>query len=175
MLIREALEADIPVISEIYNHVIRNTTAVYQYNEQTLEMRYAWFEMKRKEKWPVWVAEEEGRVIGFASYGPYRPWAAYKYTVENMIHVAEDQRGKGVARLLMQELIYTARKEGYHTIMSGIDAANEASIRLHARFGFKEVGLFRQVGFKFGRWLDLTFMQLVLDTPANPVDGEGVR
>jgi L-amino acid N-acyltransferase YncA len=170
--IRAAREADLPEILDIYNHVILSTTAVYQYVPQTLEMRKAWYESKLVDGYPVFVAEDAGRVVGLSSYGPFRAWAAYKYTVENSVYVAADQRGRGIARLLMQPLIESSRVRGYHAIIAGIDAANEASLRLHRSFGFEEVAHFRQVGYKFGRWLDLKFLELLLpDSPARPMDG----
>jgi phosphinothricin acetyltransferase len=169
--IRAAREGDVPAISDIYNHIILNTTAVYQYEAQSLEMRMAWYVSKLKDDYPVFVADDGGRVVGFSSYGPFRAWAAYKYTVENSIYVAADQRGKGIAKLLMQPLIDTARRQNYHAIIAGIDASNDASVGLHRSFGFEEVAHFRQVGYKFGRWLDLKFLELLLDTPAQPVDG----
>jgi L-amino acid N-acyltransferase YncA len=169
--IRAACEADLPAILEIYNHVILNTTAVYQYVPQTLEMRKVWYDAKVKDGYPLFVAEEEGRVVGLSTYGPFRAWAAYKYTVENSVYVAEGHRGKGIARLLMEPLIEAARRQGYHAIIASIDATNDASIRLHRSFGFEEVAHFRQVGYKFGRWLDLKFLELLLaDSPANPVE-----
>jgi phosphinothricin acetyltransferase len=169
--IRPARETDLPGILEIYNHVILNTTAVYQYVPQTLEMRRAWYEGKMKDGHPLLVAEDGDRVVGLSTYGPFRAWAAYKYTVENSVYVAADQRGKGIARRLMTPLIDAARRQGYHAIIASIDATNEASLRLHRSFGFDEVAHFRQVGFKFGRWLDLKFLELLLETPANPVEG----
>lgn len=170
--IRPAREADLPLILEIYNDVILRTTAVYTYKPHTLAMRKAWYDEKVKAGYPVFVAEEDGVVIGLSSYGPFRAWPAYKYTVENSVYVAESSRGKGVARLLMQPLIDFARSQGYHAIIAGIDSSNEPSIRLHRSFGFGEVAHFREVGYKFGRWLDLTFMELLLHgSPAQPADG----
>ena len=170
--IRPAREADLPEILEIYNDVILHTTAVYTYKPHTPAMRKAWYDDKVKAGYPVFVAEEDGRVIGLSSYGPFRAWPAYKYTVENSVYVAESSRGKGVARLLMQPLIDAARNQGYHAIIAGIDSSNEPSIRLHRSFGFEEVAHFREVGYKFGRWLDLTFLELLLEgSPAQPVDG----
>jgi phosphinothricin acetyltransferase len=169
--IRLARETDIPVISDIYNHIILNTTAVYQYVAQPLDMRKAWYDAKMKDGYPVFVAEDEGRVIGFSSYGPFRAWAAYKYTVENSVYVAEGQRGKGIGKLLIQPLIDSAREKGMHAIIAGIDATNDSSVRLHQSFGFKEVAHFKEVGYKFGRWLDLKFLELVLETPLHPVEG----
>lgn len=169
--IRPARESDIPELSEIYNHVILNTTAVYQYEAQTLEMRRIWYESKLKDGYPVFVAEDGGRVVGFSSYGPFRAWAAYKYTVENSVYVADGQRGKGIGSLLLRPVIDSVRSRGLHAIVAGIDATNEASVRLHESFGFREVAHFKEVGFKFGRWLDLKFLELVLDGPERPVEG----
>jgi len=170
ILIREAREADVPALLAIYNHVILNTTAVYTYEAQTLEARQAWYADKIAAGYPVFVAEEEGKVIGFSSYGPFRAWPAYKYTIENSVYVTEEQRGKGVGKMLIRPLIDSARAKGYHAIIAGIDSANAASIRLHASFGFVEVAHFREVGYKFGRWLDLTFMELLLETPLRPTE-----
>lgn len=171
IVIRPAAEADLPQLLDIYNHVILNTTAVYTYEAQTMEMRKAWYADKRTAGYPVFVAEEEGRIAGFSSYGPFRAWPAYKYTIENSVYVSEDQRGKGIGKLLLQPLIGAARRQNLHAIIAGIDASNQSSIRLHQSFGFEEVAHFKQVGYKFGRWLDLKFLQLLLDTPANPVEG----
>ena len=169
--IREAREADLPALLAIYNHVILNTTAVYTYQPQTMDARKAWYAEKLAAGYPVFVAEEDGKVIGFSSYGPFRAWPAYKYTIENSVYVTEEQRGKGVGKLLIKPLIDSAKAKSYHAVIAGIDSLNDSSIRLHASFGFVEVANFKQVGYKFGRWLDLTFMQLLLDTPAHPVEG----
>ncbi len=169
--IRTAQERDLPAILEIYNDAIINTTAVYDYEPHTLEMRKQWFRIKEAQGYPVFVAEENGRVVGFSSIGPWRTWAAYKYSVENSIYVAADQRGKGIGKKLLEPLIDAAKQLDLHAIIAGIDATNEVSIKLHRSFGFTEAGQFKQVGYKFGRWLDLTFMQLLLKTPEQPVDG----
>lgn len=166
--VRIATERDLPEILTIYNDIIVNTTAVYDYKPHTAAMRKQWWDTKIQQGFPVFVAEEDGRIVGFSSIGPFRAWAAYKYSVENSIYVAADQRGKGIGKLLLPPLIDAARKLNMHTILAGIDASNEASVRLHEKFGFKEVALFREVGYKFGKWLDLKFLQLVLDTPAQP-------
>ena len=166
--IRSARENDLPALLEIYNEIILNTTAVYQYVPQTLEMRQAWYDTKMKDGHPVFVAESAGRVVGFSSYGPFRAWAAYKYTVENSVYVSSDQRGQGIGKLLIPPLIQSAKENDLHAIIAGIDASNAASVKLHQAFGFEEVAHFRQVGYKFGRWLDLKFMQLLLNTPQHP-------
>lgn len=168
--IRTALEQDLEAMLEIYNDVIVNTTAVYDYQPHTLEMRRQWFRIKEAQGFPVFVAEEDGRVVGFSSIGPFRAWAAYKYSVENSVYVAADQRGKGIGKLLIAPLVEASVQLNMHTIIAGIDATNEASIKLHRSIGFEEVAHFKQVGYKFGRWLDLTFMQLLLKTPEKPIE-----
>ena len=168
--VRNATDADLPEILDIYNDVILTTTAVYDYKPHTIEMRKQWFDTKKEQGFPVFVADEDGRVVGLSSIGPFRAWAAYKYSVENSVYVAKDCRGKGIASLLIPPLIDAAKKLQMHTIIASIDATNEASLKLHKHFGFEEVAHFRQVGFKFGRWLDLKFLQLILTTPDNPVE-----
>jgi phosphinothricin acetyltransferase len=125
-------------------------------------MRKQWFETKQQQGIPVWLAEEEGVVLGFGTYGPFRAWAAYQYSVENSVYVASHARGKGIGSLLLPAIISEARQQGMHTMIAGIDASNDASIRLHRKFGFEQVALFREVGWKFDRWLDLAFLQLML-------------
>ncbi len=160
--LRIATEKDLPAMLEIYNEVIENTTAVYDYQPHTLEMRRQWLETKQEQGIPVWMAEENGKMLGFGSFGPFRAWAAYQYTVENSIYVAAEARGKGVGSLLLPVIMNEARKAGMHTMIAGIDASNDASIRLHQKFGFEQVALFREVGWKFNRWLDLVFLQVML-------------
>jgi len=160
MLIRNATENDIPGILEIYNHVILNTTSVYSEEPHTLDMRLSWYRDRIASGFPVLVADENGEVAGFSSFGHFRVWPCYRYTVENSVYVHPDHRGKGVSKLLMQPLIDRAHEMGMHAMIAGIDADNEVSYRLHQSFGFVEVAHFREVGFKFGRWLDLKFMEL---------------
>lgn len=132
----------------------------------------SWFENKGRGNFPVIGAvNENGELLGFASYGTFRAWPAYKYSVEHSIYVAAQQRGKGLGKMLLQEVINSARKQDYHVLIGGIDSQNVVSIQLHKRFGFQHAGTIREVGFKFGRWLDLDFYQLVLDTPSKPFDG----
>ena len=160
--IRLATEDDLPGMLEIYNDIILNTTAVYEYEPHTLEMRRQWFLTKQEQRFPVFLAEEDGNLAGFSSIGPFRAWAAYKYSVENSVYVKSGLRGKGIGRLLLAPLIGAARNLKMHTIIAGIEATNEASIKLHESFGFKEVAHFKEVGWKFERWLDLKFLQLLL-------------
>lgn len=160
--IRNATANDLAQILDIYNDAILNTTAVYDYEPHTLEMRKQWFEIKQQQEFPVFLAEENDEVIGFSSFGPFRAWAGYKYSVEHSIYVKDGQRGKGIGKLLMQPLIDAAKEMKLHTIIAGIDADNKLSIEFHKQFGFEEVGYFKEVGWKFERWLDLVFMQLIL-------------
>jgi phosphinothricin acetyltransferase len=164
MKIRPATPNDLPAILEIYNDAVLKTTASYDYEPRTLEQRAAWFDDHAKHNYPVFVAvSPAGRIVGWSSLSRFHDRAGYRFTSENSVYVAADQRGRGVGKLLMPPLIHSARQSGFHAIIGAIDAANEASIRLHASFGFERVGLFKQVGFKFGRWLDVVYMQLLLE------------
>jgi phosphinothricin acetyltransferase len=166
--LRSADEPDLPSILEIYNDAILTTTAVYEYAPHTLAMRAAWYTDKVRLGIPVVVAESDGRVVGFASYGSFRAWPAYQYAVEHSIYVHPEFRRRGIAKLLLQRLIELVREKGMHTLIAGIDAENTHSISLHRSFGFVETGHFREVGFKFGKWLDLKFMQLMLSPDQHP-------
>lgn len=170
-MIRQAVESDLKEILDIYNDAVLNTTAVYTYKAQTLEERKQWFEMKLKDGYPVFVFEENNCVAGFATYGPFRAWPAYKYTIEHSIYVSKDFRSKGIGKTLMKELVKSAEENGYATIVAGIDASNETSITMHEKLGFTSSGIIRRAGYKFGKWLDLAFYQLDLEGPANPVEG----
>lgn len=159
-------------ILDIFNDAILHSTALYDYEPRTPQSMTAWFGIKEAHRFPVvGVEAEDGRLLGFASYGTFRAWPAYKYTVEHAVYVHRDHRGKGIGLRLMQRLIGEARARDCHVLVGGIDAANTASIALHEKLGFTHAGTVRQAGFKFGRWLDLAFYQLILDTPACPVDG----
>lgn len=160
--IRHATEDDLPQILDIYNDIILNTTAVYYYEPHTLEMRKEWFADRREKGFPVFVAVEGEKILGMSSIGPFRVPAAYCFTVENTVHVAAEARGRGIGKLLMAPLIEVARELKMHAVIAGIDATNEASLHLHKSFGFIEVAHFREVGFKFERWLDLKFLELIL-------------
>jgi L-amino acid N-acyltransferase YncA len=158
-------------ILEILNEAILNTTAIYDYKPRTLETMAAWFEGKSKGNYPVIGAVSPAdELIGFGSYGTFRAWPGYKYCVEHSIYVAAPWRGKGAGKRLLQEIIASARSQNYHVLVGGIDSQNSASIQLHKKLGFEHAGTIRQAGFKFGRWLDLQFHQLILETPAQPVE-----
>jgi phosphinothricin acetyltransferase len=159
-------------ILSILNDAIVNSTALYDYKPRTPEMMDAWFDAKRRGNFPViGVVREDSQLMGFASYGTFRAFPAYKYTVEHSLYVARPYRGQGLGKLLLETIIQRARSQDYHVLVGGIDSTNTASIALHERLGFERVATMPQVGFKFGRWLDLYFYQLKLDTPINPVDG----
>jgi L-amino acid N-acyltransferase len=158
--VRKATAADLPAMLEIYNDIIANTTAVWHYEPHTLAMRQEWFEQRKAQGFPVFVAMQEATMLGFSSIGPFRPWVGYRFTVENSVYVAAGSRGKGVAKLLMPPLIDAARELNIHAIVAGIEATNEISIALHKQFGFVEVAHFKEVGYKFGRWMDLKFLEL---------------
>jgi L-amino acid N-acyltransferase YncA len=160
--IHDAMEADLPEMLSIYNDIILNTTAVFDYDAHTLEMRKEWFAARKAEGFPVSVAKENGKVVGFSSIGPFRKWGAYQYSVENSLYVAAGFRGKGIGKLLLKELIDAAKQLKKHTIIAGIGGPNEASIALHKSFGFKEVACLKEVGYKFNQWLDLRFLQLMI-------------
>jgi phosphinothricin acetyltransferase len=160
MLIRPAAVADLPGILEIYNDAVLTTTATYDYEPRTLEHRQAWFEDHVRHGYPVFVAVDgPGHLVGWSALNRYHDRMGYRFTTENSVYVAAGRRGQGIGKLLLAPLIDAARDRGFHTIIAAIDADNEASIRLHARFGFEKVGHFRQVGFKFGRWLDVVYME----------------
>ena len=165
--IRHATENDLPQILEIYNEIIKNTTAVYYYESHTIEMRMQWFMEKQEKGFPVFVAEENDLILGMSTIGPFRIPTAYRYTVENTVHVAAHARGRGVGKLLMTPIIEAAKQMKMHVIIAGVDAGNEVSLHLHKSFGFEEVAHFKEVGYKFGRWLDLKFLELRI-TPSAP-------
>ena len=161
-MIRCAKKEDLNAILAIYNDAIINTTAVYTYEPQTIDERIAWFETKQRNHEPIFVFEENGSVLGFATFGSFRPWPAYQYTIEHSIYVDASARGKGIASQLLQHLIVEAKAKGYRTLVAGIDASNEASIKLHQKFNFKHAGTLTNVGYKFDYWLDLAFYELDL-------------
>jgi phosphinothricin acetyltransferase len=159
-------------ILAIFNEAIVNTTALYDYKPRTKEMMAAWFDGKAKGNFPViGIENDSGELMGFGTYDVFRARPAYKYSVEHSVYVDTRYRGQGVGKRLLQEVIASAQAQDFHVIVGGIDAANDVSIRLHEALGFTCCGTVRQAGFKFGRWLDLVFYQLILSTPAHPVDG----
>src|SRR5262245_28709099 len=164
--VREAGHADLPGMLAIYNDVIATSTAVYAFAPLTLEDRTAWFNDRRSCGYPVLVAARDDEVLGFSSFGDWRgAWPGYRYTVEHSVFVRPDWHGRGLGRRLVEALFPFAAGLDKHVIIGAIDAENVASIAFHRRLWFDEVARFREVGRKFGRWLDLVFMQRLLDQP----------
>ena len=160
-----------PILA-ILNEAIANSTALYDYQPRSAESMVSWFEAKARGRFPViGIEDETGTLMGFGSYGTFRAWPAYKYTVEHSIYIDTRYRGRGLGRALLEAVIAAAIKQDYHVMVGGIDASNSVSIRLHESLGFVHCGTVAQAGFKFGRWLDLAFYQKILATPAAPVDG----
>lgn len=171
MTLIECGRDQLPAVQEIFNEAIVNSTALYDYVPRSREVMEAWFETKEKAALPViGLLDESGAFMGFGSYGPFRPHAAYQYTVEHSIYVDARFRGRGAGRLLLQALVHRARAQGFHMMIGVIDAENTASIALHEMAGFTPCGSIRHAGYKFGRWLDLALYQRVLDTPEAPVE-----
>lgn len=159
-------------ILAILNDAILNSTALYDYRPRTMSNMEAWFEAKRTGGYPVLGAfDGDGSLMGFASFGAFRSWPAYKYSVEHSVYVERKWRGRGLGLFLMQRLIERAQALNYHMMIGGIDSSNHASVQLHRKLGFEHCATIRHAGFKFGRWLDLVFYQLILPTPAVPVEG----
>ncbi|BCG03055.1 phosphinothricin acetyltransferase (plasmid) [Paraburkholderia sp. PGU19] len=171
-IVQCTFERHADAILEIFNEAILNSTALYDYKARTPQSMIGWFEAKRTGGFPViGVEDSDGVLLGFGSYGSFRAWPAYKYTVEHSVYIHKDHRGKGLGRVVMRQIIDAAKRNNIHALMGGIDATNSGSIALHERLGFRHVGTLPEVGFKFGRWLDLAFYQLLLDTPAQPTEG----
>ncbi|HZK23977.1 MAG TPA: GNAT family N-acetyltransferase [Oscillospiraceae bacterium] len=166
--IRSATYEDLRDILAIYNHAILNTTAVYHYHPHTYTERLAWYEQKFAAGLPVLVAIAEEQVMGFATYGPFRPWPAYKYTIEHSLYVHPEHQHKGVGSLLLKEIIRVAGENEYKTLIAGIDSSNIQSMMLHKKNGFQQVGVISKAGYKFDHWLDLVFYQLELPGPQKP-------
>jgi phosphinothricin acetyltransferase len=163
MLIEDASEEDILQIVAIYNDVIATSTAVFAERPATVEERLDWLRSRVRDSYPVVVAREDpGTVVGFASYGDFRPWPGYRSTVEHSLHVAAGHRRRGVGRRLLEELLARAGRDGKHAMVAGIDAENHASLRLHEQLGFREVGRMPEIARKFDRWVELVLLQRTL-------------
>ncbi|MFN8528831.1 MAG: N-acetyltransferase family protein [Anaerolineae bacterium] len=161
--IRLAQNSDLPAIVDIYNDAVLNTTASWDYEPTTLDQRMQWFRQHQDQGFPVLVAHDEmDCVIGWGALSKFREKIGYQFTVEHSVYVAAGSRGQGVGRAIVQALIGEARSLGKHVLIGGVEKSNEASLRLHRGLGFEEVAHFKQVGYKFGRWLDLVFLQKVL-------------
>jgi L-amino acid N-acyltransferase len=158
-----------PEILAIFNEAIANSTALYDYKPRTMDTMKLWFDAKAKGGWPVLGAfEDDGSLAGFTSFGPFRNWPAYKYSVEHSVYISQTKRGQGIGRILLTAIIDAAQKQDFHMMIGGIDSENRPSIRLHQKLGFTHCASIKHAGFKFGRWLDLEFYQLILPTPSSP-------
>jgi phosphinothricin acetyltransferase len=161
VVIRPAARSDLSAVNEIYNYYVLHSTCTYQEEPETIASRRQWFG-RHGAKHPVVVAEVNDEVVGWGSLSAYHPRSAYRRTVENSVYVHHQHHRRGMGSLLLKDLIVRARAFGHHAIIAGIDAEQAGSVALHDRFGFQKVGQFRQVGFKFRRWLDVIYMELVL-------------
>lgn len=170
MQICDASEKDLPGILEIYNEAVLSGTAVTNEKTVDLENRQQWFDSLKQQGFPVLVAvNDDGQVLAYATYGPWRPFDGFRFTVEHRVYVKEDQRGGGIGRAITRELIERARDAGMHAMIAAIESENRPSVHMHQQLGFIHVGQLRQVGRKFDRWLDITLMQLTIN-PRTPTD-----
>jgi phosphinothricin acetyltransferase len=160
--VTDATRQDLPQILTIYNEIIRTTTAVYSEVEFTPERGEAWFASKTAAGFPFLVVRDASGVVAFGTFGEFRAWPCYRFSVEHSVHVRGDCRGRGIGRRVILELIARARALGKHAMIAGVDADNAVSIALHEQLGFKMSGRLSEVGFKFGRWLDLVFLEFML-------------
>lgn len=161
--IRPYKTEDTQPILDIINYNILHSTALYDYSIRTYDQQKNILEEKIAKNFPVIVAELEGKVVGFGMYSEFRFREAYKYTVEHSVYVDQNNHGKGIGKILLQELIVIAKAKGLHTMIGVIDAENQNSIDFHEKFGFKTAGIIKESGYKFDRWLDSVFMQLILE------------
>lgn len=162
-IIRAATETDLGAINDIYNYYVPRSTCTYQEDPETHEGRRQWFKLHGNVH-PIFVAESGGQVVGWGSLSAYHSRCAYRNTVENSVYVHHQHHRRGIGSRLLEELIASARSLGHHAIIAGIDSEQAASVKLHERFHFEKVGHMKQVGFKFGRWLDVIYMELILDS-----------
>ena len=161
--VRKAKREDVPAILEIYNDAVLNTTASADYEPRSLESRYEWFDEHERDGYPIFVATNDAHeVVGWSSLSRYKERYGYRFSTENSIYIHPAWRGRGVGKLLLPPLIDAAREMGLHAILAGISADNEASLKLHAQFGFDKVAHFRETIYKFGQWLDVVYMEKIL-------------
>jgi phosphinothricin acetyltransferase len=160
--LRHAISSDLTSILRIYNEAIDRTTAIYEYHPFTQNYIESWWRQRIEEQWPVLVIETNGDIAGFATYGTFRARAAYRTTMEHSVYVLESFRGNGFGKQLLAAIVEEARKNNVHVLIGGIDAENKQSIKMHEAAGFKMAGHLHQVAFKFDRWLDLVFMEMIL-------------
>lgn len=164
-MIRIATPSDYPQILDITNEVIKNTTAIYRNEPHTLETRQSYFDEKEAKNIPIFVSEQDHKILGFATYGSFRDNPGYLYTIEHSIHIHAEHRGQGIASELMKKLIEHVSLQGYKTLIGVIDSKNSASRHLHEKLGFKLSGTITNAAIKFDTWLDACFYQLDLPGP----------
>ena len=161
--VRMAMESDLGTINDIYNYYVPVSTCTYQEESETMDDRRLWFRL-HGEKHPVTVALDNDQVVGWGSLSPFRERSAYRFTVENSVYVHHEHHRRGIGALLLEDLIERSRHLGHRVIIAAIDGEQTASVAMHSKFDFKKVGEFHRVGFKFGRWLDVIYMELDLET-----------
>ncbi|NJN16771.1 MAG: N-acetyltransferase [Oscillochloris sp.] len=160
--IRLAAETDLPGILAIYNEAVLYSSASYDLEPVSLEDRRAWYRARVDAGFPVTLAELDGQIVGFGSYGTFRAKPGYRFTVEHSLYIGSAWRGRGIGSAILADLVLRARAAGYHAMIGGVDSANQGSLRFHQAQGFVEIGRLREVGRKFDRWLDLIFVELIL-------------
>ncbi|HAG07634.1 MAG: GCN5-related N-acetyltransferase [Clostridia bacterium 62_21] len=173
VLLRPATWGDLQAVNDIYNWAVLNTTATFDLEPWTLQAREEWF-ARHEPEFPVIVAEQGGTVVGWGALSPYNPKPAYRYTAEDSVYVHPEYRRRGIGMRLLAALVEAARTRGFHTLIALITHANAPSIRLHANCGFVQVGLLRQVGYKFGAWHDVAILQKMLAAP-HEIPGDACR
>ncbi len=165
ILLRLATAGDLEAINDIYNHYVLRSTCTYQEEPETIVARQQWFDLHRPEQHPIIVTVLNGNIVGWGSLSPYHSRCAYRYTAEISVYVHYEFHRRGIGSAILDDLIARARDIGFHAIIAVIDGDQKASVTMHARFAFTEVGHFQQVGFKFGRWLDVIYLERILQTP----------
>ncbi len=151
----------LPEITSIYNEAILNTTATFDFEPKTMEEQRRWME-EHDDRHPIIVAILGDSVVGWGSLSRFSDRCGYQATVEDSVYVRREFRGKGIGTMILRKLVDEARRAGHHAIIARLDAANHVSIALHRKMGFQEVGRLKEVGFKFGRWLDVVVMENLL-------------
>lgn len=174
MQIRDAAEADFHEVTAIYNEVLTNSTAIYNDRPATYQERIEWWKTRQEQGYPVLVATDGDSILGFGTFGDFRSWPGYRFTVEATIHIHSSARGQGVGTEILKVLVSRARSLTKHIMIAGVDSENAASLRFLERFGFQRAALLREVGFKFGRYLNLILLQYWITAPAKlPNEPEG--
>jgi L-amino acid N-acyltransferase YncA len=168
MQIRDAVLADFEQITAIYNEVLTQTTAIYNDRPATVEERISWWRSRTAQGFPVLVADDGAKIAGFATFGDFRAWPGYRFTVEGTVHIHSGSRGQGVGTELLKAILARALALGKHVMIAGVDSQNTASLRFLERFGFERAGHLREVGYKFDSFLDLVFLQYWITPPLQP-------